>query len=94
MLLRGPVETHTVDQAKVVFETNTLSVIELVKCVLPVMKKQRAGHLILLTNQAGISGIPFHDIYCASKFAAEGFFESIAPEALAFNIRYLQKSMK
>ncbi|KXJ20429.1 Retinol dehydrogenase 8 [Exaiptasia diaphana] len=86
VLLTGPIETHTVDQARVVFETNTMSVIELVKCVLPVMKKQRDGHLVLVTNQAGIFGIPFHDIYCASKFAAEGFFESIAPEALAFNV--------
>lgn len=87
VLLTGPIETHSIDQARTVFETNTMSVIEVVKCIFPVMKKQRDGRLILVTNQAGISGIPFHDIYCASKFAVEGFFEAIAPEALAFNIQ-------
>ncbi|EDO43518.1 predicted protein, partial [Nematostella vectensis] len=86
VLLTGPIETHTMEQAMQVFETNTMSVIELVKVVLPVMKKQQDGRIIVVSNQAGIMGIPFHDIYCATKFAVEGFLESIAPEALAFNI--------
>ena len=50
------------------------------------MKKQRDGRLIIMSNQAGIQGIPFHGIYSASKFAVEGFMECIAPECLAFNI--------
>lgn len=65
---------------------NTFSVINLVKAVLPLMKKQRDGRLVVVSNQAGIQGMPFHGIYCAAKFAVEGFMECIAPECLAFNI--------
>lgn len=86
VLLNGQLETHTIDQAKTIFDVNTFSVINLVKAVLPLMKKQRDGRLVVLSNQAGIQGIPFHGIYCASKFAVEGFMECIAPECLAFNI--------
>ena len=86
VLLSGQIETHTIDQAKTIFDVNTFTVIKLIKDVLPVMKKQQDGRIIVLSNQAGILGIPFHSIYCASKFAVEGFMESIAPECLAFNI--------
>ncbi|KAM7451061.1 Retinol dehydrogenase 8 [Porites harrisoni] len=86
VLLNGQLETHTVDQAKTIFDVNTFSVIKLVQAVLPLMKKQRDGRLIIMSNQAGIQGIPFHGIYSASKFAVEGFMECIAPECLAFNI--------
>ena len=57
-----------------------------VHCVLPIMKKQRDGKIIVLSNQAGITGLPFHGIYCATKFAIEGFLEALAPEGLAFNV--------
>lgn len=86
VLLNGQLETHTIDQAKTIFEVNTFSVISLIQAILPLMKKQRDGRLIVVSNQAGIQGIPFHSIYCASRFAVEGFMESVAPECLAFNI--------
>lgn len=87
VLLSGQIETHTTDQAKTIFDVNTFFVISIIKAVLPMMKKQRDGRLIIVSNQAGVLGIPFHGLYCASKFALEGFMESIAPECLAFNIR-------
>lgn len=86
VLLNGQLETHTIDQAKTIFDVNTFVVIKLIKAILPLMKKQRDGRLVIVSNQAGILGIPFHAIYCASKFAVEGFMECIAPECLAFNI--------
>lgn len=86
VLLTGQLETHTIDQAKTIFDVNTFSVISVVRAILPLMKKQRDGRIIIVSNQAGIQGIPFHEIYCASKFAVEGFMESVAPECLAFNI--------
>lgn len=86
VLLTGQIETHTIDQARTIFDVNTFSVISLVTAILPLMKKQRDGRIIVVTNQAGIQGIPFHEIYCASKFAVEGFMECVAPECLAFNI--------
>lgn len=87
VLLTGQIETHTIDQARTIFDVNTFSLISLVTAVLPLMKKQRDGRIIVVTNQAGIQGIPFHEIYCASKFAVEGFMECVAPECLAFNIQ-------
>ena len=86
VLLTGPLENHTIAQAQTIFETNTFSTIRLVKAVMPAMKKQRGGRIVVVSNQAGIQGLPFHDIYCASKFALEGFLETVAPECLAFNI--------
>lgn len=86
VLLNGQLETHTIDQARTIFDVNTFVVIKLIKAILPLMKKQRDGRLVVVGNQAGILGIPFHAIYCASKFAVEGFMECIAPECLAFNI--------
>ena len=85
-MLTGPLETHTIEQARILFDTNTYSVMRIVQCVLPVMKKQRDGNIIVLSNQAGILGMPFHGIYCATRFAIEGFLESLAPEGLTFNV--------
>ncbi|WP_169090436.1 SDR family NAD(P)-dependent oxidoreductase [Paenibacillus sp. PL91] len=54
--------------------------------VLPVMRKQRSGHIISISSGAGISGFEFNSAYCASKFALEGWMESLSPEVAPFGI--------
>ncbi|KAJ7394608.1 hypothetical protein OS493_000426 [Desmophyllum pertusum] len=51
------------------------------------MKARQSGHIINNSSEAGVVGIPFLDIYAASKFAVEGLSESLAPVLRQFNIR-------
>src|SRR5205814_1778445 len=57
------------------------------RAVLPVMRKQRSGHIIAISSSAGLSGFEFGSAYAASKFGLEGWMESLAPEVAPFGIR-------
>jgi short-subunit dehydrogenase len=54
---------------------------------LPLMRRQRSGHIINVGSLAGVSSIPFLGIYCASKFALEGYTEALRHEVKPFNIQ-------
>jgi NAD(P)-dependent dehydrogenase (short-subunit alcohol dehydrogenase family) len=58
------------------------------RAVLPVMRKQRAGHIISISSSAGLAaGFDFVSAYAASKFGLEGWMESLAAEVAPFGIR-------
>jgi short-subunit dehydrogenase len=61
------------------FETNFFGVIRCLKQVLPKMRQKKKGRIQVISSIAGLNGQSFNDIYCASKFAVEGLFESMAP---------------
>jgi len=82
----GLIEDQSVAVAKENFETNFFGVYRLTREVVPHLKKQKSGHIINLSSVGGINGVPFNDIYCASKFALEGFSESLAPTLKVFNV--------
>src|SRR5213075_63373 len=54
--------------------------------VLPVMRKQRSGHIISISSSAGLVGFAFCTAYAASKFGLEGWMESLQPEVAPFGI--------
>jgi len=56
------------------------------RAVLPVMRKQRKGHVISISSSAGLSGFEFGSAYAASKFGLEGWMESLASELAPFGI--------
>jgi NAD(P)-dependent dehydrogenase (short-subunit alcohol dehydrogenase family) len=56
------------------------------RAVLPVMRKQRSGHIITISSTAGLVGFEFGTAYAASKFGVEGWMESLAAEVAPFNI--------
>src|SRR5712692_1676548 len=56
------------------------------RAVLPVMRKQRSGHIISISSSAGLSGFEFGTAYAASKFGLEGWMESLTPEVAPFGI--------
>ena len=85
--MSGPLEVQTMDMARNVFETNFFGVLRLTKAVLPGMKSNKEGHLICVSSMGGVNGVPFNGVYCASKFAVEGLFESLAPMLKNFNVR-------
>src|SRR5881394_103159 len=56
------------------------------RAVLPVMRKQRSGHIISISSSAGLSGFEFGTAYAASKFGLEGFMDSLHAEVAPLGI--------
>ena len=73
--------------AKELFEVNFFGSLRLIQAVLPGMKARQSGLIINNSSHAGIVGLPFNELYGASKFALEGLTEAMAPTLLHFNIR-------
>jgi NAD(P)-dependent dehydrogenase (short-subunit alcohol dehydrogenase family) len=82
----GAVEDTTVDEAKAQFETNFWGCVRVTQAVLPIMRAQGGGRIVLLSSIGGVIGIPFQAFYSASKFALEGFAESLAYEVAPFGV--------
>ena len=68
-------------------ETNLFGPINVTRATLPVMRRQRSGLIVQISSTAGISGQEFVSAYAASKFAIEGWIESLTPEVAPFGIR-------
>ena len=75
------------DEARRVFETNFFGVLALTRAVLPVMREQRSGRIVLISSDSAFYGAPGMSIYTASKWALEGWAESIAYEVEPFGIQ-------
>ncbi|XP_025059782.1 retinol dehydrogenase 8-like isoform X2 [Alligator sinensis] len=84
--LVGPLELQSVEAARRLLDTNVLGLLRLVRQVLPDMKRRRSGHVVVMSSVLGLQGLLFNDLYCASKFAVEGFCESLALQALKFGV--------
>jgi NAD(P)-dependent dehydrogenase (short-subunit alcohol dehydrogenase family) len=82
----GAVEYTTIAEAKAQFETNFWGCVRVVQAALPQLRAQRAGRLVLISSIGGVIGIPFQAYYSASKFALEGFAESLAYEVTPFGV--------
>ncbi len=67
-------------------ETNLYGPLNVTRAVLPVMRAQRSGHVVSISSLAGLIGASFCSAYAASKFAVEGWMESLAPEVAPFGI--------
>jgi NAD(P)-dependent dehydrogenase (short-subunit alcohol dehydrogenase family) len=67
--------------------TNLLGPLNVTRAVLPVMREQRAGHIVTISSTAGIAGQEFCSAYAASKFGLEGWMESLRFEVEPFGIR-------
>ena len=67
--------------------TNLLGPLNVTRAVLPIMRKERSGHVISISSTAGIVGWEFTSAYAASKFGLEGWMESLQPEVAPFGIR-------
>uniref|UniRef100_A0A669C6Q2 Zmp:0000001048 n=1 Tax=Oreochromis niloticus TaxID=8128 RepID=A0A669C6Q2_ORENI len=73
----GPLECQSIDAMKELFDTNFFGLVRLVKEVLPDMKQRQSGHIVVMSSVMGIQGLLFNDVYSASKFAVEGFCETL-----------------
>ena len=71
-------EQATEAEIKWVMELNFMGVVRCTKAVMPHMREARRGHIVNISSVGGLVGQPFNEIYCAAKFAVEGYTESMA----------------
>jgi len=84
--ITGAAEETSVDEAKAQLETNFFGAVRMVNAVLPGMRDAGAGKIINISSLAGNTAIPFSAFYSASKFAIEGYSESLWYEVRPFGI--------
>ncbi|XP_062264587.1 estradiol 17-beta-dehydrogenase 1 [Platichthys flesus] len=84
--LMGPLELQSLDSMRQILEVNLLGTIQTIQAFLPEMKAQGQGRILVTGSTGGLHGLPFNELYCASKFAIEGACESLAVLLQHFNI--------
>ena len=85
--ITGPVEEIPEVEIKRNFETNFFGPINVIKAVLPQMRKENSGLIINITSIAGYMGLPYRGVYSASKAALEIITETFRMELKDFNIQ-------
>ena len=87
--LVGFFEELGLDEIRKQFETNFFGVLNVTKKVIPIMREQNSGTIINLSSGAGQVGFPGISAYVSTKFAIEGFSESLMYELFPFGIRVI-----
>ncbi len=85
--ITGPIEETPESEIKKAFDTNFHGPINVIKAVLPQMRKQGFGHILNVTSIAAYMGLPYRGIYSASKAALEITIEAMRMETLQFGIK-------
>lgn len=85
--LVGPFELTTPDQIERQFATNVLGLMSVTRSVLPHFRERQHGTIVNITSMAGRISFPFFSLYHSTKWAVEGFSESLQHELRPFNIR-------
>lgn len=78
--LFGVFEGFSREKVQQQFDVNVFGVMNVTRAVLPHMRARRAGTVINVSSGAGVFGLPMISLYTASKFALEGFSESLSYE--------------
>ena len=82
----GYFEELTPEQMERQLSASLFGPMNVTRAVLPLMRKQRSGHVITISSTAGLVGFEFGTAYAASKFGVEGWMESLAAEVAPFGI--------
>src|SRR6266699_6053809 len=82
----GYFEELTPEQMELQLAASLIGPMNVTRAVLPVMRKQRLGHIISISSAAGLVGFEFCTAYAASKFGLEGWMESLHAEVAPFGI--------
>ncbi len=83
----GAVEDTDDDEAKAIFETNFFGTLRICRAVLPTMRRQGSGALLVISSIGGRIALPFQGLYSATKFAVEGLAESLSMEVRGDGVR-------
>jgi short-subunit dehydrogenase len=85
--LIGPFETTTVGDIRRQYETNIFGLMNVVREILPYLRKNKSGTIINISSIGGRVGFPLYSLYNSSKFAVEGFSEAVQHELRPLGIR-------
>lgn len=85
--IAGSLEDTTTQEAKAQFETNFFGNHRVCRAALPHLRAQESSHIVVIGSLAGLFGIPFQGMYSASKFALEGYCESLRIELRHTGVR-------
>jgi NAD(P)-dependent dehydrogenase (short-subunit alcohol dehydrogenase family) len=69
------------------FEVNVFGTMRVARAVLPLMRARRSGRILTVSGVGGMVAVPTGAVYCASRFALEGWMEGLAAEVADFGIR-------
>ncbi|AGL19837.1 SDR family oxidoreductase [Actinoplanes sp. N902-109] len=83
----GMIEEISEEEARAQFETNVFGALWITQAALPYLRESGGGNIIQVSSIGGISAFPNIGIYNASKWALEGFSQSLAQEVAAFGIK-------
>ena len=85
--MAGFAEDLLLEELRQQFETNFFGAVAVTKAVLPIMRRQRSGHIIMVSSIGGRISAPVIGAYDSSKFALEGWSESLRIETRSLGIR-------
>jgi NAD(P)-dependent dehydrogenase (short-subunit alcohol dehydrogenase family) len=85
----GAAEESSVEQARVLFETNVCGAMRMTRAALPVMRIQGGGRIINVSSLVGLIPVPFMALYASTKHALEGYSQSVDHELREHGIRVL-----
>ena len=85
--LAGAIEETAMKTVRALFEANFFGALYLTQSVLPMMRAQKEGHIIQISSHSGFKSFSGFGIYSASKFALEGFSESLYTEVAPLGIK-------
>lgn len=86
MSLAGSFEDTTIEEAKRQLDTNFFGAARVTRAILPIMRKQASGRIIVIGSIGGLIGLPYIGYYSASKFALDGLIEALRMEIRPFGI--------
>jgi len=84
---KGYFEEMSPEQVEQQLATNLLGPMNVTRAVLPVMRRQRSGHIIAISSGAGLMGFAYSSVYAASKSGLEGWMGALDQEVAPFGIR-------
>ncbi len=83
----GAIEESDEEEVRRMFEINVFGLANMTRAVLPVMRKQRSGHILNIASIGGLMAFPGVGFYNATKFAVDGFSESLMKEVAHLGIK-------
>lgn len=85
--LSGGAEEFSTEEAKALFDVNVFGIARMTRAVLPTMRGQGQGRIVNISSILGVVPTPFMALYSATKFAVEGYSESLDHEVRQFGVR-------
>lgn len=87
ILVLGSCEETSLEEYKRVMNTNFLGMVRMNHAVLPIMRRQGSGRIVMFSSINGLLGVPFQSAYTAAKHAVEGYAECLMMETQGMGIQ-------